>query len=115
MIAGWDEVGGPALFYVDDDGTRLKGNMFSCGSGSTYAYGVLDTEYRFEMSVDEALELGKKAIWHATHRDAYSGGTINGAFTSGGGARMSRASRPASFAQCSTSTPTDGLSATRVT
>jgi hypothetical protein len=30
---------GPQLFYVDDDGTRLKGNLFSVGSGSTYAYG----------------------------------------------------------------------------
>ena len=27
----------------------------------------------------EAIELGKRAIYHATHRDAYSGGVINGA------------------------------------
>jgi 20S proteasome alpha/beta subunit len=33
---------GPQLYYVDDDGTRLKGKYFSNGSGSTYAYGVLD-------------------------------------------------------------------------
>jgi 20S proteasome subunit beta 5 len=33
---------GPALFYVDSDGTRLKGDIFSVGSGSTFAYGVLD-------------------------------------------------------------------------
>ena len=41
MITGWDRKG-PQLYYVDSDGTRLKGNMFSVGSGSTYAYGVLD-------------------------------------------------------------------------
>ncbi|CAN0338895.1 unnamed protein product [Discosporangium mesarthrocarpum] len=41
MIAGWDKTG-PQLYYVDDDGTRLHGNIFSVGSGSTYAYGVLD-------------------------------------------------------------------------
>ena len=29
------------------------------------------------MSVEEALELGKRAIYHATHRDAFSGGSIN--------------------------------------
>ena len=33
---------GPALFYVDDSGQRLKGDLFSVGSGSTFAYGVLD-------------------------------------------------------------------------
>ena len=30
------------MFYVDSDGTRLKGDIFSVGSGSTFAYGVLD-------------------------------------------------------------------------
>lgn len=77
MISGWDEKKGPSLYYIDSDGTRLKGNMFVCGSGGTYAYGVLDSEYRPDLSLDEAIELGKRAIWHATHRDAYSGGTIN--------------------------------------
>jgi 20S proteasome subunit beta 5 len=79
MLAGWDEgkLGGPALYYVDDDGTRLKGRMFSVGSGSTYAYGILDTGYRADLTLKEAIELGKRAIYHATHRDAASGGTIN--------------------------------------
>jgi len=76
MVTGWDETG-PQLYYVDDDGTRLKGNMFSVGSGSTYAYGVLDTYYRKDMSVEEAIDLGKRAIYHATHRDAASGGINN--------------------------------------
>lgn len=34
--------------------------------------------YRFDLSVEEAIELGKRAILHATHRDAYSGGVNNG-------------------------------------
>uniref|UniRef100_A0A6B2LGQ4 Proteasome subunit beta n=1 Tax=Arcella intermedia TaxID=1963864 RepID=A0A6B2LGQ4_9EUKA len=76
MIAGWDKTG-PNLFYVDDDGTRLKGERFSVGSGSTYAYGVLDRGYRYDMSVEEAIELGRRSIYHATHRDAYSGGLVN--------------------------------------
>ena len=68
---------GPGLYYVDNDGTRLTNNIFSVGSGSTYAYGVLDTEYRWDLSVEAACELGKRAIYHATHRDAYSGGCVN--------------------------------------
>ena len=76
MIAGWDEKG-PQLYYVDDDGTRLKGKMFSVGSGSTYAYGVLDNHYREDLTVEEAIDLGKRAIYHAAHRDAASGGINN--------------------------------------
>ncbi|KAN0021521.1 hypothetical protein ACTFIU_010128 [Dictyostelium citrinum] len=76
MITGWDKTG-PQLYYVDNDGTRLHGLRFSCGSGSTYAYGVLDTGFKWEMSDEEAYELGRRAVYHATHRDAYSGGAIN--------------------------------------
>jgi 20S proteasome subunit beta 5 len=76
MVAGWDHTG-PNLFMVDNDGTRLKGNRFSVGSGSMFAYGVLDSGYRPDMSEEEACELGRRSIYHATHRDAYSGGIIN--------------------------------------
>ncbi len=34
--------------------------------------------YREDLTVPEAIELGKRAILHATHRDAYSGGMNNG-------------------------------------
>eukprot|EP00298_Acanthocystis_sp_HF-20_P008425 c17672_g1_i1.p1 GENE.c17672_g1_i1~~c17672_g1_i1.p1 ORF type:complete len:114 (+),score=38.99 c17672_g1_i1:2-343(+) len=76
MIAGWDKTG-PHLHYVDSDGTRLKGNLFSVGSGSTYAYGVLDSGYRSDLPAEEAIDLAKRSIYHATHRDAYSGGTVS--------------------------------------
>nr|WCZ58430.1 proteasome subunit beta type-5 [Paratrimastix eleionoma] len=75
MIAGWDSE--PRLYYVDSDGQRTKGTLFSVGSGSTHAYGILDKEYRHDLSVAEAIELGARAIYHATHRDSYSGGTAN--------------------------------------
>jgi len=76
MVAGWD-LQGPALFYVDSEGKRLKGKRFSVGSGSLYAYGVLDAGYRWDLSVEEARELGRRAIFQATFRDAYSGGTVS--------------------------------------
>ncbi len=68
---------GPGLYYVDTDGSRLTHHIFSVGSGSTYAYGVLDSGYHWDMEIEEARELGKRAIYHATHRDAYSGGVVN--------------------------------------
>lgn len=76
MICGWDKTG-PCVFYVDSDGTRLKGDVFSVGSGQSFAYGVLDQGYHWNLSDEEAQELGRRAIYAAGHRDAYSGNTIN--------------------------------------
>ncbi|XP_044838776.1 uncharacterized protein LOC123345792 [Mauremys mutica] len=76
MICGWDKKG-PGLYYVDDNGTRLSGPMFSTGCGNSYAYGVMDSGYRPDLSVEEAYDLGRRAIAQATHRDAYSGGVVN--------------------------------------
>lgn len=76
MICGWDKTG-PALYYVDSDGSRLKGDLFSVGSGSTFAYGVLDQGYRWDLSDAEAQELGRRSIYAAGHRDAFSGNTVN--------------------------------------
>ncbi|KAG5035730.1 hypothetical protein JHK87_010640 [Glycine soja] len=76
MIAGWDETG-PGLYYVDSEGGRLKGTRFSVGSGSPYAYGVLDSGYRYDLSVEEAAELARRAIYHATFRDGASGGVAS--------------------------------------
>ncbi|KAF1741356.1 hypothetical protein MXB_31 [Myxobolus squamalis] len=76
MICGWD-LQGPSIYYVDDNASRYKSNLFSVGSGSTYAYGILDTLYDFNMNYEDAINLGKLAIFHATYRDAMSGGTVN--------------------------------------
>ncbi|KAJ2056289.1 Proteasome subunit beta type-5 [Coemansia sp. S146] len=75
MVAGWDEKG-PGLYYVDSEGQRIANDLFSVGSGSTYAYGILDSHYRYDMEVEEALDVARRAIYHATHRDAYSGGIV---------------------------------------
>lgn len=76
MICGWDKRG-PGLYYVDSEGTRHKGDLFSVGSGSTYAYGVLDADHKWDLTEEEAYDLGNRAIYHATHRDAGSGGVCN--------------------------------------
>lgn len=75
MIAGWDKKG-PGLYMVDNEGNRTPGQIFSVGSGSTYAYGILDNAYSFDMTDEAAYDLGRRAIYHATYRDSYSGGTV---------------------------------------
>ncbi|KAF4664327.1 Proteasome subunit beta type-5 [Perkinsus chesapeaki] len=76
MIAGYDANTGPALYMVDDQGTRIKNYMFSVGSGSTYAYGILDAGYKHDMLLKDAVELAKHAIYHATNKDGASGGYV---------------------------------------
>lgn len=75
MVAGYDQFG-PSLYYVDDKGTRTKQDVFSCGSGSIYAYGVLDAGYRKDLSVEAACDLARRSVFHATYRDAGSGGIV---------------------------------------
>lgn len=75
MFTGSDKTGA-SLYYIDDDATRLRGNMFAVGSGGTFAYGVLDTNYRYDMSLDEAVALGIRAITSATFKDSASGGVV---------------------------------------
>ncbi|XP_029309250.1 proteasome subunit beta type-11a [Cottoperca gobio] len=84
-LCGWDkEAGntdcaksGPKLIYVCSDGTRLQGDVFSVGSGSPYAYGVIDGGLRWSLSKDEAISLAREAVFRATHRDAYSGNNVD--------------------------------------
>lgn len=75
MLAGFDKRG-PGLYYIDSEGSRTMGNLFSVGSGSVFAYGVLDSGYSYDLEDVDAYELGRRAIYHATHRDAYSGGIV---------------------------------------
>ena len=76
MVAGYDR-SGPNLYYCDSSGQRTTGNVFSVGSGSLYAYGVLDDGFKHDMSLPEAVELARRAIYHATFRDSASGGTVS--------------------------------------
>jgi len=75
MVAGWDKTGAH-LYTVDDRGDRWELDVCSVGSGSTYAYGVLDSGYKFDLTLAEAKELGMRSIYHATHRDGASGGVV---------------------------------------
>jgi len=75
MIVGWDKRG-PGLYMVSDDGERISDNLFSVGSGSIYAYSILDAGYKYEMSTADAIDLARRAIVHAAHRDAASGNIV---------------------------------------
>mmetsp|Transcript_10589 Transcript_10589/g.13783 ORF Transcript_10589/g.13783 Transcript_10589/m.13783 type:complete len:284 (+) Transcript_10589:267-1118(+) len=78
MIMGFDN-DVATIYYIDNSGMRIKGDLFSVGSGSTFAFGILDTkskEEREKMDEEEAIDFAISAIRHATYRDAGSGGYI---------------------------------------
>lgn len=68
---------GPSVVYVCSDGTRLHGSLFSVGSGSPYAYSILDQGVRWGLTLDEATSIAREAVFRATHRDAYSGNCVD--------------------------------------
>ncbi|TRY54898.1 hypothetical protein DNTS_021318 [Danionella cerebrum] len=68
---------GPRVVYVCSDGLRLQGELVSVGSGSPYAYSILDGGVHWAMSVEEAEALAREAVYRATFRDAYSGNCVD--------------------------------------
>jgi proteasome beta subunit len=51
--------------------------MVSTGSGSPYAYGVLEAEYKEENSIMENLPVIVRAIYSAMQRDVASGNNFD--------------------------------------
>lgn len=76
LIGGIDKAGAH-LYSLDPLGSLLEESEFaSTGSGSVIAYGVLESDYKKNMSIDKAIALARKAIDAARKRDAASGGEI---------------------------------------
>jgi proteasome beta subunit len=62
------------IYSIDEAGGLEKfDNFTSTGSGMMFALGVLETEYKENMSEEDAKELAKKAILAAIKRDLGSG------------------------------------------
>jgi len=76
IIAGWDPVHGGSVYTITLGGTCLQLPFATGGSGSIYISGLLDSEFRLNMTQDEARTLAKKAASHAMCRDSSSGGVI---------------------------------------
>jgi len=78
FIVGGADSKGQHIFDVGADGSVTEVDDYvSSGSGSVMAYGVLETLYKEEISVEQALDLAKKAINAAVQRDIASGNGID--------------------------------------
>ncbi len=76
LVGGYDS-NGPVVYNVDFFGSLSKEVYVSTGSGSPVAYGILESEFREDMSVDEAAKIAIKAIAAAIKRNAGTGDGID--------------------------------------
>lgn len=77
LIGGVDK-NGPGIYSLDAMGGSIEETRISStGSGSPMAYGILEDQYRENMTVKEGLDLAIRAIHNATKRDSASGENID--------------------------------------
>ncbi len=77
LVAGMDAEGGH-LYNIGIDGSITEEEDYtSDGSGSVFAYGVLETLYRKDLSLDEGAKLAMKALNAAMQRDSATGNGID--------------------------------------
>jgi proteasome beta subunit len=75
VIGGYDTENGPAIYSMDPYGGLGSGEkFFSTGSGSPLAMGVLQSQFKDDLTEKEAVELAKRALDAAMERDIYTGG-----------------------------------------
>jgi proteasome beta subunit len=74
VIVGGVDSDGYHLFSFDPSGSCIKEKYVSTGSGSPFVYGILEKDFKENMSLSEGKELIKQAIRSASERDMASGG-----------------------------------------
>ena len=78
FVVGGKDHTGYSVYDLFADGSITKVDDFiASGSGSVIAYGVLETLYKKDISVEEGVKLVVKAINAALQRDSASGGGID--------------------------------------
>jgi len=77
IVGGFDD-DGTHMYDLFPDGSLTEIDEFiASGSGSVMAYGVLETLYKKDISIDEGVSIAKKAIQAALSRDNASGSGID--------------------------------------
>ena len=72
LIVGVDSEGG-SVYSIDSAGGSIPDTYCATGSGSPYMYGVLEDQFKSNMSEKEALKVAAKALLASAQRDAASG------------------------------------------
>ena len=73
MILGGVDTKGGHVFSVDPAGGSIEDKFVSVGSGSTFAYGILEEGYARDMTVSDGVDLALRGLTVAMKRDSASG------------------------------------------
>ncbi len=75
LIGGFNEDGTTELYTILPDGSIIKVEDYDAnlGSGMPYVLGLLERQYKKDISVKEGIELAKEALKSSTQRDIGSG------------------------------------------
>ena len=76
IVAGVD-LTGPHVLISDMSGAVSSENFVSTGSGSPIAYGVLESSYKENLSIEDGKNLAASAVRAAMERDPGSGNGID--------------------------------------
>jgi proteasome beta subunit len=77
ILAGYTEREGPKVYDVEGYGSVLEEDYVSVGSGSLFAIGVLETEWKPDLTLKQGMNLCVKAVRSALLRDIASGNGID--------------------------------------
>jgi len=86
IVGGIDEQG-PRLYVLDPLGSVIEDKFTAVGSGSEIAMGLLESDFKDSMTIDDARGLVRKAIKSASARDIGSGEGIDMLIISDSGIR----------------------------
>ena len=73
LIIGGVDKSGSHIFSIDAAGGSIEDKYTTTGSGSPYVFGVLEDNYRDNITIDEGIDLAIRALSAAMKRDSASG------------------------------------------
>ncbi|KAM9778915.1 proteasome subunit beta type-6 [Syngnathus typhle] len=76
LVAGWDRRKGGQVYCVPIGGMLVRQAVSVGGSGSSYIYGFMDSNYKVGLNKEQCVELTATALALAMERDGSSGGVI---------------------------------------
>jgi len=87
LVGGYDSAG-PGLYNIDMFGSVEEKKYVTTGSGSPVAYGLLEEEYKEDLTLDEAKVIALRAVKAAITRNIGTGDGINIALIDKNGFRL---------------------------
>jgi len=75
LITGFNEDGSVELYTIEPAGSvvKIKDYDANFGSGMPYVLGLLERQYKKDLTIKEGVELAKEALKSSTQRDTGSG------------------------------------------